>query len=237
MQQIQAILGLSNQLSGQNQASQGQFVKGNKTLQEFDSVMQNANGRDQMASLLLESQLLTPMKEIMKLNILQFAGGDTIFNRDKNIVVEIDPAALRKAVLEFKVTDGLTPASKILNTDTLSVAFQVLGSAPNIAAEYNVGQLFSYLMKSQGSDIGSFEKSPAQIAYEQALNSWQQLAAIALEKGLDPEKLPPQPLPQQFGYNPEDNKPAPDERLTAGEPVSNQAPLTPGNQTNGGTNS
>ena len=49
MQQIQVILGLANTLNGQNLASQGQFVKGNKTLHKFESVMQNANGRDQLA--------------------------------------------------------------------------------------------------------------------------------------------------------------------------------------------
>lgn len=233
MQQVQAILGLANQLSGQNQASQGQFVKGNKTLQEFDSVMANANGRDQMASILYESQLFTPLKEVLKINILQFKGGDTIYNRDAAKVVEIDPVALRKAVLEFKVTDGLTPASKMLNTDSFATALQVIGSSPQIGAEYNQGQLFSYLMKTQGADLKAFEKSPAQVAYEQALNSWQQLAAIALDKGVDPKKLPPQPLPEQYGYNPEDNKPAADESVTAGEPVSNQLPTTPGNQTNG----
>lgn len=227
MQQIQAIMGLSNQLSGQNQASQGQFVKGNKTLQEFDSVMQNANGRDQMASILLESQLFTPMKEILKINILQFQGGDSVYNRDKDRVIEIDPVALRQAVLAFQVTDGLTPAAKLISAESFATALQVMGSSPQIAAEYNVGQLFSYLMKTQGAKIGAFEKSQAQIAYEQALNSWQGIAALAVEKGIDPKQLPPQPLPADFGYNPEENKPAAPDRVVAGEPVSNQAPSLP----------
>ena len=209
MQQIQVLLGLSNQLSGQNQAQQGQFVKGNKTLHEFESVMQNAAGRDQMASILLEHQVFVPMKEILKLNTLQFQGGATIYNRDRQQVVEIDPVQLRNAVLEFKVADGLVPSSKLINSEAFSVALQVIGSSEQIAAGYNLPQLFSYFMKTQGAKISDFEKSSEQIAYEQALAQWQAIAQLTIEKGGDPASLPEQPLPEQFGYNPEENKPAP----------------------------
>lgn len=212
MQQVSTILGLANNLNGQNQAQQGQFVKGNKTLHEFESVMENANGRDQLASILLEYQCFIPMKLIFKLNTLQFQGGTTIYNRDKKQEVEIDPVALRKAVLEFQVSDGLTPASKLLNSETFAVALQVFGSSPEISQGYNVPLFFSYIMKTQGADISDFEKSPEQLAFEQALGSWQSIAQLAIEKGgdeFDLAKLPPQPLPEQFGYDPAANKPKP----------------------------
>lgn len=219
MQQIQTIIALSNQLAGQNQASQGQFVKGNKTLQEFESVMANANGRDQLASILLEHQTFMPMKHILKLNILQFQGGTTVFNRDKDKMVEIDPVKLRRAVTEFRVSDGLIPSSKIMNADTFSVALQVLGSSPQLGAAYNLGPMFSYMMKTQGAKINEFEKSQEQVAYEQALQTWQAMTQLALEKGTSFDQ--PQPLPEQFGYNPGNN--------TTGAPAANtpNAPATP----------
>ena len=202
MQQVQQIMGLANQVSGQNQASQGQFVKGNKTLQEYDDVMQNANGRDQMVSILLESQVLTPLKEILKINILQFQGGTTVYNRDQAQLVEIDPIKLRKAVLEFKVSDGLTPTSKLMNADSFATAIQVIGSSPQIAAGYNIAPLFSYFMKTQGAKITDFEKSAEQTAYEQAVAQWQQVAM-----NIKDQAIPPQPLPEQFGYDPRVNDP------------------------------
>ena len=64
--QIRDLIGMSNMLAGQNPAKQGQFVKGNKTREEFSDVMQNSNGRDQLASLLFEAQIFTPMKTIFK---------------------------------------------------------------------------------------------------------------------------------------------------------------------------
>ena len=212
MQDTQQLLQMGNMIAGQNPARQGQFVKGNKTLHEFQTVMANANGRDQMCSMLLESQLFTPIKEVLKINILQYQGGISLFNRDLQKVVEIDPIALRKSVMDFKVSDGLTPSDKLINSDTLQVAMQVIGSSPQIAAGYNLPPLFSYFIKTQGGRIQEFEKSPQQLAYEQAVADWQQQMQLiaASMKGVDPQQMqalmkqmPPQPKPQDYGYNPQ----------------------------------
>lgn len=221
MQQISTIVELSNQLAGQNRTSQGQFTKGNRTLEEFNRVQDSSDGNDQLASILLEHQVFIPMKQILKLNILQFQGGTTVYNRDKQVAVEIDPLKLRKAVLDFRISDGLTPASKIISGESWGVALQVVGSSPEISAGYNIAPMFSYLMKTQGADLSDFEKSPEQKAYEQALGAWQSLATLAIEK--DTEFEQPQPLPEQFGYNPANNKPAPEE---AKQPVTSDQSLT-----------
>lgn len=214
MQESQSLMQFANLITGQNPARQGQFVKGNKTLHEFQTVMSNANGRDQLTSILLEAQIFTPLKEILKINILQYQGGVSLFNRELQREVTIDPVALRKAVLDFKVSDGLTPADKLINSDTLQVAMQVIGSSPQIAAGYNLAPMFSYFIKTQGGRISEFEKSPEQLAYEQAMMQWQQSVAMIAEslKGADPQtqqqlmeqlKQMPQPQPQQYGYNPQ----------------------------------
>jgi hypothetical protein len=143
MQQISAIVGLANNLAGQNQASQGQFVKGNKTLSEFESVMANSNASDQVVAMLLESQVFTPMKTILKTNILQYQAGVTVYNREQSQNVQVDPVALRKAILEFRISDGLVPSSKIMNADVFGTAVQVIGSSPEIAGGYNLAQMFS----------------------------------------------------------------------------------------------
>jgi hypothetical protein len=114
--------------------------------------------------------------------------------------------------MDFKVSDGLTPSDKLINSDTLQVAMQVIGSSPQIAAGYNLAPMFSYFMKTQGGRIQEFEKSPEQMAYEQALQQWQLAMQTVSEsfKGMEPaevqklmQQLPPQPQPQQYGYNPQ----------------------------------
>ena len=53
--------------SGLNQAQQGQFVKGNKTLYEFDQIMQNADSKTFLRAMFLELTLFTSIKNKIKL--------------------------------------------------------------------------------------------------------------------------------------------------------------------------
>lgn len=201
MQETQNLLQMANYISGQNQARQGQFVKGNKTRDEYQSVMANANGRDQLCAMLYEDQVFSPMKEIIKTNILQYQGGVSLYSRSREESITIDPLKLRKSVLEFKVSDGLTPAAKLINADAFQTSLQVLGSSPQIGSQYNLGPLFSYLIKTQGGDLRPFEKTAEQIAYEQAVAAWQQTTVEIAKAG--GTQFPPQPTPEQFGYQPQ----------------------------------
>lgn len=198
MQELGMVIKLGDMISGQNPARQGQFVKGNKTQTEFSDVMNNSNGRDQATSLLLEAQVMTPAKEILKINILQFQGATSVYSVSKKAAVDIDPVKLRQSLIIFKMTDGLTPASKVINGDGFQTALQVIGSSPEISSAYNIAPMFSYLMKTQGANLADFEKTPEQVAYEQASQQWSQMAQLALSKG-QPWNTP-QPTPQQFNY-------------------------------------
>jgi hypothetical protein len=185
-------------ITGQNPARQGQFVKGNKTQTEYSDVMNNSNGRDQLQSILYEVQVFTPLKEILKLNILQYQGPTSVYYKETGQQINVDPVKLRQAIINFKMSDGLTPASKLINADSFQTALQVIGSSPQIGSGYNLAPMFSYLMKTQGALIGDFEKSKEQVAYEQAMSQWTQMAQLSLSKGIPWQQ--PQPTPEQFGY-------------------------------------
>lgn len=200
MQELPMLERMADRITGQNPARNGQFVKGNKTQHEYADIMTNSEGRDMMTALSLEAQLFTPLKEMLKINILQFQGSGEVYARDAKQVVQIDPVQLRKATLEFKLADGLNPVDKLFSEDNWTTAVQTIGSSPQIGQGYNIAPMFSYIMKTRGVDLRPFEKSPQQIQYEQALGSWQQMAQLAIEKGA--QFTTPQPVPQQYGYDP-----------------------------------
>lgn len=204
------VVSMADKLARQNPVRRGEFVKGNKTRSEFEDVMANANGEDQLRALQLEAYLFTPLKEIIKTNILQYQGAGSMLSTSREAMVEIDPVQLRTVVMEFKVSDGLLPSSKIISSDAIRDGFQTLANIPSLAAGYNLPPMFSYLMKIQGARIQAFEKPPEQLAYEQAVAQWQQLV-MEIVKNTQPgaqPTLPPQPTPDQFGYNPQ-AQPAP----------------------------
>jgi hypothetical protein len=205
MQTIQLFIGLADKLNGNNPARQGQFVQGNKTNEQWSSVMSNATSKDLRMALVYEATVFSPMKEIIKLNILQFQGAGTVYSPSAKEEVQIDPLELRKANLTFKVTDGMLPKDKVMSTQARQTAMQVIGTSPSLAGAYNIGQLFSFIMKEENVDLSPFEKSPEQLAYEQAVAQWSQLAQLAIQK--QAAFNVPQPTPEQFGYVPANQNP------------------------------
>jgi len=199
--QAQQVFQFANMANGQNQASQGQFVKGNKTMFEYQDVMSNSTSRNRQYALSIEAQALVPLKFALLYNILQYQPAQQLFDPTKEKMIDVNPAELRQAVLEFGVSDGFRPADKLMDGDSWGTAITMFTQNPQMAQEFDVADMISYFMTQRGADISKFKKPKEQQAYEQALASWQQAAVSSAEKGI--QFTSPQPTPQQFGYNPQ----------------------------------
>lgn len=196
IQSSSAVINMANLINGQNPAQQGQFVKGNKTRHEYDDVMGHGNGQNQQLALSVEAQVFTPLKEVLKLNILQYQQSKTVYNTGKGQSVSVNPEDLRKTSVHFKVCDGLVPSDKVTGDDLLQTVIQQISTSEQLAGQYNLADAFTYLMKTQGLDLTPFQKSPAQLQYEQQMNAWQQTAATAAKAGTTFSTPQPQPSQQ-----------------------------------------
>lgn len=173
IQMSEMISAMADQATGQNKVDRGQFQKGNKTKTEFETTMMNSNSRQQLCSLTIEHQFMTPVKEIVKSNTLQYQQPGTILNRDQRAMVDVNPVALRQAILEFKLTDGQLPAEKMLNSNLLTVFLQTAQALPAVGTEYDVLGMFIYWAKLQGAYwLEDFKRSPEQ--QQQFLQTLQQ---------------------------------------------------------------
>lgn len=178
---IAAILGMSrdivemsNIVTGQNRVSQGQFQKGNKTRHEFQNVMDHSDARMTMMSILIEYRFLQPVKEIIKLNILQYQPPTTLYNRNTKQPVDINPVDIRQEAMEFKLSDGVLPVDKLLNMQMFETAMQLAQGVPQFAAEYDLMGMLMYYMQNNGASwINDFRRDPA--AQQQFLSQQQQL--------------------------------------------------------------
>lgn len=176
LQMSEMISQMADQASGQNKVDRGQFQKGNKTAAEFQTVMGNSNSRQQLTAIALQQDFFNPIKETVKSNTLQFQTAETLLNRQERKPVEVDPVELRKAMLEFKMTDGLLPAEKLLNSNLLTVFMQTAQAIPTAAAEYDIMGMFLYWAKLQGAYwLEDFKRDPQQ--QQQFLSLAQQTAA------------------------------------------------------------
>lgn len=199
LQGSDAVVRLANMANNQNPAQQGQFVKGNKTVSEFEDIMGHGNAGNMKMALSIEHQVLVPIKKMLLLNMLQYQQQTTLYNQNTQQMVPIKPAEIRAVAVQFKVSDGILPTDKLMSTQEYGMLFQLISTSPQVAADYNIGELVSYLMKLKQVDLKPFEKSDAQKQYEQQMAAWQQMASLAIQKGATfntPMPQPPQEPPQ-----------------------------------------
>lgn len=136
LQDAMLISSWQDQLTGINSAGRGQFVRGNKTLGEFSTVMGNSDNRSRLTALVIDRRALTPMKEMMKLNIFMFGEDTTVIAPRTNKLMEVAIQDLIASNLQFEMADGYTPKSKMANTEMLMGIINMISTSPALQQVY-----------------------------------------------------------------------------------------------------
>jgi len=158
MQDLQQTIQMSNMLFGVNPFKQGQTVKGNRTLGEFNTIDNSSNLRSRMIALMLEVQVFMPLKDTIKLNIITNKGDITALNFNTGKLHTVKPSDFVDTVIEFKIADGFTPKSKLADTQQLQLAFQSLQQIPGLAGGFNMPDMFAHLMSLIGvKNLGQYQ--------------------------------------------------------------------------------
>lgn len=159
---MREIVDMADVSSGSNRVTRGQFQKGNKTRYEVGEVMQGADARPRTMSVFLESSFFHPLKNQLKMNIMQFQPSAELFNTNAEKSVKISPQDLRAVAWEFQVADGQLPVSKLVNLDLFGQALQYASAQPAMAAEYDLLGMMNYMFKLQGARwVDKFKRNPA----------------------------------------------------------------------------
>ena len=157
MQEAQLVTRYGEDIGGLNPVQRGSFVKGNKTLGEFQTIMGNADDRMFVIGLMIEVQSLTPIKEMLKSNILQYQGPATVFDSITKKEIDVNPATLRQIQFAFQIADGLKPTSMLANSDNLATALQFIAQSPQLQQSYDLVKLFAHIYNTKGAvDLESF---------------------------------------------------------------------------------
>lgn len=158
----------SNNISGLNNPQQGQLQKGNRTLGEFTTIMQNADDDLRTWGKLVEAQLMQPIKHIIKINIMQYQGAGTITAPD-GTPQQIDPVAIRQGALSFKLADGLVTKDTLLDTQTAQAFMQLVLQVPMLQQAYgaSIPDLLERIMGGINFDISDLRVEPGAQGNEQ----------------------------------------------------------------------
>ena len=150
-------------ITGQNNASRGQFQKGNKTMQEYNDVMSNAEAIKYVKAVLLESTFFTPIKNMIRNNILQYMTAGEVSVRGKKAAV--NPVEFRKAALSFRVADGLKNVERLAKTGAMQEAMNLLlpQAEMALAQGYDVFAIALQYLFNKGLPIDNYRVAPQNV--------------------------------------------------------------------------
>jgi len=192
----------TNELSGMNRSQQGQFQKGNKTMSEFNTVMDNAEMRQRLPAIMLEFQVFVPMKQMLKLNIWRYASSEVIRSQATGRTLEADLNNLDQNLFDFRVADGYLPKNKIANTDLITGALQMIQSSEMLQQMYGpmLPGLLEHMMQ-LGGVRGFDQYAPAPPEGQPDPNQVQdpQVTQVPGGGGAGPQQPAQQPTPPVEG--------------------------------------
>ena len=176
---------MADEAAGSNKAARGQFQKGNRTRTEYEDVMSGTVGRTRLMAMSLEIQFFQPLKEVIKLNTLQFQSSADFMDFNTGQIKALDAPKLRKARIRMKMSDGLLPSSKLMSGDLLTQISNTVLSVPALQAEYDVLAMLEYNWRMSGATwLPSFKRDETgRAAFMQNV---QQMAAAAATEPAQP---------------------------------------------------
>lgn len=130
------IVSFGKELSGLNNPMQGQFQKGNKSVQEWRDTMGGADSRLRLPALAMEFQFFIFLKEILKFNIYQYGEDSVVISQRTGEEMQVQIQQLRQKVLAFQVADGYTPKSKLASTEGLVQVMTMISQSPILQQTY-----------------------------------------------------------------------------------------------------
>lgn len=142
----------SKELDGTNNATNGQFQKGNKSVQEFSTVMSNAENRMRLLALNLELAIFMPTKATLKHNLLSYGKDTAVTSPKTGKKFEISMQQIIEAGFAFKIADGYTPKSKLASTEILTAGLNTISTNQILAQQLGgmLSPMFIHLMSLAG---------------------------------------------------------------------------------------
>lgn len=156
----QGISQFASIVTGQNQVSNGQFVKGNKTNSQFDEVLARSDARQVAMAVLLEDQFFGVLKHILLYDLLQYQQPMKVFDLESKKEIDVEPSSFLDTQMQFTINDSLSIGEDSVSPETVMTAMQTLQAIPELAAEYDISKVFAFLMSINGvKHLESFLKA------------------------------------------------------------------------------
>ena len=146
----QGIAQFASIVTGQNQVSNGQFVKGNKTNDQFNEVLSRSDARQVAMAILLEDQFFGVLKHILLYDLIQYQQPMKVFDLESKTEIDVSPESFLDTAIQFTINDSLSIGEDNVSPETIMTAMQTMQAIPDLAAQYDIGKVFAFMMSKSG---------------------------------------------------------------------------------------
>lgn len=153
------VMSMNQMATGLNPVSQGNFVKGNKTNDQFMETMDKSDARLMKFAINIDNSFFGGVKAILRANYMQYSAATQLTNPEDGQPVQIEPEKIRQEIWQFAMADGLKPVDVLVDSQTMSLAVQSINSSPELAMEYDTGAMMLDYLKQRGFKVGQYKRS------------------------------------------------------------------------------
>lgn len=159
MQDLGMILDVKDQVNGTSSGMRGQHRKGNRTLGEYNDIEGSAKNKGMPYAVRIDEQVMTPLKLCIKFFLLSTDKVEReILDTASGTLLNINILELRKAMLDFKLTDGLRPKAALTDPTALSSALQFTQNSGELNRTYDVADIFAEMLALWDIDISKHKR-------------------------------------------------------------------------------
>lgn len=169
---LNTVMQLKDQVNGVGMGMRGEHRKGNRTRGEFETVEGGSDAKGMPYAIRIEEQVMIPLRLMIKFFILFSDKVEReILDEESGEKLEINIAALRQAMLGFRITGGLRPKAALKDPAAFSTALQFTQNNPELNQEYSVSGIFAEMLALWDIDISKHKRKEIPNAGNNAADS------------------------------------------------------------------
>lgn len=150
-QQAMGLVQWANDVAGQNAVFQGNFVKGNKTDEQFAATLRGASQRQLLYAIGIHNGIIEPLGDMLLSDMRQFVVNLEAWDSAQGEMISLPREAWVNTPVSFDLSDGLRQALNAAATSVLSEGMQLASQNPALGGELKLGELFAHVMSNMGA--------------------------------------------------------------------------------------
>ena len=167
---------------GNTPQMQGSRVPGNKLAVEAQKEVVVAEAPYRVYAMTFQETLVAAQRKLLRSNLRHLVPTMVYMSKVDGVSKKLTLKEFAEAEVDFEISDGLSPSSKLISPDAVNALVNYVASVPAVQAQFDLGTLFKILAMGMGfedvNDVPAATQQQIEFQVLQALNSGAQAPVV-----------------------------------------------------------